>query len=161
MVVTVCLLIFLCAVAFLNPYRVHTIKLVADHSSTLQFGAYIDVYDLSLLTDVDRLFIIRPENVIVYNNRGTLFYYLNSASVFCPQEFALVRFNKYDIDNINQTGVYHTVCTNVNSIALVDHFVSLKSNIPDERLLLSLDQINYSIIDIINLLISSGYVEIK
>lgn len=136
--------------------------MVADHQNTLLFGAYVDIYDLSLNgNDVERLFVIRPENVVLYNVNGVLYYYLESSSVFCPNEFTIVRFTVNDIKIINDTGTYSTVCTNVNSLTLLEHFLTLKQNIPDDRLLLSVDEISYSILDIINLLIYTNYVQIK
>lgn len=153
---------YLIALLYLNPYRTRVEKLISDHQSTLQFGAYIDVYDLSSPPDrVERLFIIRPENVLLYNLNGTLFYYLESSSVFCPQEFSLVRFTKNDIETINDTGVYNTVCTNVNSLVVLEHFLTVKNNLTDLRIVLSVDQIDYTILDIINYLILLGYVQIK
>ncbi|AKC91681.1 pif4 [Lambdina fiscellaria nucleopolyhedrovirus] len=156
-----CLLIFLMALHYLNPYRNATDKLVQDHAATLQFGAYIDVYDLSLSGQTERLFVVRPENVVLYNTHGVLFYYLESSSVFCPREFSIVRFSKKDIEAINNSGLYATVCTSVNSLAVVEHFITLKNNLADDRVILNVDQINYSVLDIINLLIKTGYVEIQ
>ncbi|ACO53533.1 ODV-e28 [Euproctis pseudoconspersa nucleopolyhedrovirus] len=156
-----CLLFFLCVMLYLNPYKNETAKLILDHANTLQFGAYIDIFDLSVHNRTERLFVVRPENVILYNVSGTLFYYLESSSVFCPREFSIVRFTKNDIDAINNSGAYTTVCTNVNSLTVLEHFLSLKNNLPDERLMLGVDEINYSILDIINLLIYAKYVDIK
>ncbi|ABY65810.1 occlusion-derived virus envelope protein 28 [Orgyia leucostigma nucleopolyhedrovirus] len=157
----VCMMIFLILLRYLNPYRKEVANLIKDHANTLHFGAYIDVYDLSLPQRTERLFLVRPENVVLYNTDGVLFYYLESSSVLCPGEFSIVRFTKTDIDAINSNGVYSTVCTNVNSLTILEHFVTLKNNVPDDRLLLTVDEINYSILDIINLLIYTGYVEIK
>ena len=93
-VAILCLLVYLIALLYLNPYRTEAAKLVHDHKHTLQFGAYIGT-DLTVPpAHVERLFVIKPENVILYNLDGTLFYYLESSSVFCPREFSLVRFNK-------------------------------------------------------------------
>ncbi|AHH82662.1 ODV-E28 [Buzura suppressaria nucleopolyhedrovirus] len=160
-VAILCLMIFLITLLFLNPYRNEATKLVMDHANTLHFGAFVDVYDLSLPQHTERLFVIKPENVVLYNVNGALFYYLESSSVFCPREFSIVRFTRDDIDSINNSGVYATVCTSVNSQTILEHFLTLKNNIADEQLILSIDNINYSILDIINLLIYTGYVEIK
>nr|ANS70985.1 per os infectivity factor 4 [Lymantria dispar multiple nucleopolyhedrovirus] len=158
----VCMMVFLMALTFINPYRDRIEKLVRDHAHTLQFGAYIDVYDLSVLPhSVERLFIIRPENVVLYNSNGTLFYYLESSSVLCPREFSLVRFNASEIEAINESGTFSTVCTNVNSLTVLEHFVTLKNNVPDERVVLSVDQIAYSVLDIINLLIAIGLADVR
>ncbi|AFL64933.1 odv-e28 [Mamestra brassicae multiple nucleopolyhedrovirus] len=153
-----CLLVFLVALLYLNPYRNDAKKLVHDHAHTLQFGAYIEIYDLSTPARVERLFVIKPENVILYNLDGALFYYLESSSVFCPREFSLVRFSRDEIRSVNESGLYNTVCTNVNSLVVLEHFLTLKNNVSDERILLTVDEIHYSILDIINLLIYTGYV---
>ncbi|AUV65348.1 PIF-4 [Alphabaculovirus myunipunctae] len=156
-----CLMIYFIALLFLNPYRNDAKKLVDDHSNTLLFGAYVDVYDLSTPTRVERLFVIKPENVLLYNLDGAVFYYLESSTVFCPREFALVRFTKSEIDAVNENGTFSTVCTNVNSLVVLEHFLTLKNNVSDERLVFSVDEIHYSILDIINLLIYTGYVQVK
>lgn len=132
-----------------------------DHVNTLHYGAFIDVFDLSLPQRTERLFVIRPENVVLYNVHGALFYYLESSSVFCPREFSIVRFTRNDIDAINTSGQYATVCTSVNALTILEHFLTLKNNIADEQLILTVDEINYTILDIINVLIYTGYVEIK
>nr|ACA02628.1 unknown [Spodoptera frugiperda multiple nucleopolyhedrovirus]QWS70880.1 hypothetical protein [Spodoptera frugiperda multiple nucleopolyhedrovirus] len=161
-VAIMCLLIFLIALLYLNPYRTQVLKLINDHKNTLQFGAYIEVYDLSVPPDrIERLFVIKPENVLLYNLDGTLFYYLESSTVFCPREFSLVRFTKNDIESINDSGIYNTVCTNINSLVILEHFLTLKNNISDARIVLTVDEIAYSILDIINYLIYFGYVQIK
>jgi Baculovirus 19 kDa protein conserved region len=148
------------ALVLLNPYRNQTMKLVQDHVNTLHFGAYVDVYDLSTPRRVERLFIVRPENVVLYNVGGALFHYLESASVLCPREFAIARFTRDDIASINDSGLFTTLCTNVNSLALVEHFLVLKEGQSDERIILSVDEIHYSVLDLINLLIYSGYVQL-
>jgi Baculovirus 19 kDa protein conserved region len=153
--------VYLIALLYLNPYRNDANKLIQDHANTLVFGAYVEIYDLSTPTRVERLFVITPENVLLYNLDGAVFYYLESASVLCPREFSLVRFTKNEIDAVNENGIFNTVCTNVNSIVVLEHFLTLKNNVSDERLLLALDDISYSILDIINLLIYTGYVQVK
>nr|QBI90307.1 pif-4 [Trichoplusia ni single nucleopolyhedrovirus] len=155
------LLIFLMALLFINPYRRDIERLVRDHKQTLQFGAYIDVFDLSTSQQIERLFIIKPENVILYNTNGSLFYYLASTSLLCPNEFSLVRFTRPEIVAFNDSGQANTVCTSVNSLVIIEHFMTLKNNIADDRILLSVDEIHYTIIDIINLLISLGYVYLQ
>lgn len=149
------------AVFYLNPYRANIERLVLDHVQTLQFGAFIDIYDLSTTKQIERLFVIKPENVILYNVGGILYYYLQSSSVFCPKEFSLVRFTRLDIEAINKNGLYSTLCTNVNSLVVTEHFLTLKNNIPDHRIILTVDEINYTALDIINLLIYTGYVYIQ
>jgi Baculovirus 19 kDa protein conserved region len=154
-------MVYLISLIYLNPYRNNAQRLIEDHSNTLKFGAYVEIFDLSTSTQVDRLFIIRPENVILYNYNGSLFYYLDSSNVFCPREFSLVRFNKSEIRSINETGLFNTVCTNVNSLVILEHFITLKNNISDENIILTVDEIEFSILDIINLLIYRGYVQLN
>ncbi|QEI03616.1 PIF-4 [Rachiplusia nu nucleopolyhedrovirus] len=159
-VAAICLLFFMAGLFYLNPYRASIYRLVLDHAHTLQYGAYIDIYDLSTSKRTERLFVIKPENVLIYNVDGTLYYYLESSSVFCPQEFSLVRFSRADIQAINNSGLYSTVCSNVNSLVVLEHFLTLKNNIPDDRIVLSVDEINYTILDVINLLIYTGFVHV-
>lgn len=149
------------AVTIINPYRGEADKLIRDHANTLHFGAYIDIYDASVGSGTERLLMIRPENVVLYNTNDTLYYYLESSSVFCPREYSLVRFSKSDIDAINDSGTFATVCTNVSSLTVLEHFLTLKNNLPDARVLLDVDDINYTILDIINLMIAQGYVKLE
>jgi hypothetical protein len=153
--------VFLVTLFFLNPYRNAAEKLVNDHAHTLQFGAYVDIYDLTTNATAERLFVIRPENVILYNLNGALFHYLNASNLMCPHEFSLVRFTRADIDTINDDSLYTIVCTNVSALTVLEHFITLKNNIADHRIILNPDAINYSVLDIINLLIYGGFVHIK
>ncbi|ACF05362.1 hypothetical protein [Adoxophyes orana nucleopolyhedrovirus] len=148
-------------VNLLNPLNNEIDKIINDHTNTLQFGTYIEIYDASFKNNVERLFVIKPENVMIYNTHGQLFYYLESSSVICPREFSLLRISAADIWSINDSGTFTTLCTNVNSLALLEHFVVLKNNLADERILLPVDDIHYSILDLINLIISLGYVYIE
>jgi hypothetical protein len=157
----VCIVVFICALTLLNPYRYQLNKLVSDHLDTLHFGAFVDIYDLS--TDehqIERLFIIRPENIVLYNVNDAVFYYLESGSVLCPREFAIVRFTRDNIKLINESGLFDTICTNVNSLVLVEHFMTIKQGVPDHRVTLAVEEINYSIMDLINHLIHTGYVKL-
>lgn len=137
--------------------------MLQDFNNTLLFGTNIQIYDLSTPTRTERLFIIAPENVILYNFNKTLYYYLNSANVFCPNEFSVTKFTKDSIKTINATGIYATVCTPVSSLTLLEHFVTLKNNVPDHVLVLNVvdEQIQFSILEIINYLIYNGYVDIN
>nr|ANW12255.1 pif-4 [Malacosoma sp. alphabaculovirus] len=155
------LLVFLVTLLFLNPYRNAAEKLIHDHAYTLQFGAYIDIYDLTTNATVERLFVIRPENVVLYNLNGALFHYLNTSNLMCPHEFSLARFTRAEIDTINDDNLYTVVCTNVSALTVLEHFVTLKNNIVSHRIILDPDTINYSVLDIINLLIYGGFVHIK
>ncbi|AOT85531.1 odv-e28/pif-4 [Cyclophragma undans nucleopolyhedrovirus] len=146
-----------------HPFLNKINKLVRDYDNTLLFGTYIQIYDLSTPASVERLFIIAPENVVLYNFGKTLYYYLDSANVFCPNEFSVTTFTPHSIRTINGTGVYSTACTAVSSLTLLEHFVTLKNNVPDHTLVLNVvnEQIQFSILDIINYLIYNGYVFIE
>ena len=160
--VLIILLIFSIFIMNNNPYFYRVQKLINDHYNTMLFGSFIQVYDLSTPRRVERLFVLIPENIILYNFEGELFYYLESASVFCPAEFAVVRFDRNIISSINKSGLYTTTCTNINSLTLLDHFVSLKNNVPDHLIIFNVDEvINYTTLDIINMLIYDGYVYLK
>lgn len=159
-IVAVALLMLYYTLLYCNPYQASVDKLISDFRDTLHFGAYIDVYDLTVRDRVERLFVIRPENIVLYNSAGELFYYLESSSSFCPKEFAVVKFNYDNIKSINETGLFSVVCTKINSLTILEHFVTVKQNVSDTKILLQVNQIHYSVLDIINLLIHLGYVQI-
>ncbi|ARJ36575.1 PIF-4 [Urbanus proteus nucleopolyhedrovirus] len=151
--------IFLILLVYLNPYRYHIDKLTHDHLQTLHFGVYVDVYDLSVdSAHVERLFVIKPENVMLYNVNGNLFYYLQSTNLLCPNEFTVVRFNTHDINLINKDNFFSTMCTNISSLSLYEHFITLKNNVPDTKIILSVHDVQYSVLDIVNMLLLTGYV---
>jgi hypothetical protein len=146
-----------------HPFLYRIQKMLQDFNNTLLFGTYIQIYDLSTPVRTERLFLIAPENVILYNFDKTLYYYLDSANVFCPNEFSVTKFTKDSIRIINDTGIYSTVCTSVSSLTLLEHFVTLKNNVPDHVLVLNVadEQIQFSILEIINYLIYNGYVDMQ
>ncbi|AGR57095.1 ODV-E28 [Choristoneura rosaceana nucleopolyhedrovirus] len=142
---------------FLN--RIQT--LLQDFDNTLLYGTHVRIFDLTTPARTERLFIIAPENVVLYNFDKTLFYYLDSGNVFCPNEYTVAKFTSATISTINDTGVYSTACTSVGSLTLIDHFVGLKNNLPDYILVLdAAEQIQFTIMDIINFLIFNGYVDL-
>ncbi|AKN81041.1 Per os infectivity factor 4 [Lonomia obliqua multiple nucleopolyhedrovirus] len=145
-----------------HPFAYRINKFMRDFENTLLFGAYVQIYDLSTPARTERLFVIAPENVILYNFNKTLYYYLDSANVFCPNEFSVTTFTRESINMINDTGVYSTSCTTVNSLTLLEHFVALKNNVPDHTIVLNVvnKQIQFSILEIINYLIYNGYVDL-
>ncbi|ANF29697.1 pif4 [Catopsilia pomona nucleopolyhedrovirus] len=145
-----------------HPFQYRINRLLQDYHNTLLFGTYIQIYDLSTPARAERLFIIAPENVVLYNFNKTLYYYLDSANVFCPNEFSVTTFTTNTIKTINETGVYSTACTSVGSLTLVEHFVTLKNNVPDHTLVLNVvdKQIQFSILEVINYLIYHGYVQL-
>lgn len=145
-----------------HPFLHRINKLIQDFNNTLSFGAYIRIYDLSTPARTERLFIIAPENVVLYNFDKTLYYYLDSSNVFCPNEFSVTTFTPSTIKTINETGVYSTACTSIGSLTLLEHFVTLKNNVPDHTIVFNVDgqQIQFSILEIINYLIYNGYVDL-
>nr|ARX71941.1 odv-e28 [Erinnyis ello granulovirus]ARX72071.1 odv-e28 [Erinnyis ello granulovirus] len=105
--------------------------------------------------DGDRLFVIQPEQIVMYNTAGVLYYYFEGGASrrFCPMnEYAIVRFTTSDINLLNETGTYNVTCSNTSSLNLYDHFNndSFGWNVP-----ILTD--SYSIIDIINEMITQGY----
>jgi hypothetical protein len=145
-----------------HPFHSRIDKLLKDFNNTLLFGSSIQIYDLSTPARTERLFLLTPENVILYNFNKTLYYYLDSANVFCPNEFSVTKFTRETITTINNSAVYTTVCTPVSGLTLLEHFVSLKNNIPDHTIILDVHtyQIQFSILEIINYLIHYGYVDL-
>ncbi|RTL86036.1 hypothetical protein EJV44_24780, partial [Ancylobacter aquaticus] len=132
--VSIVLMLLLMVVIFLlNPINVAADNVIASHADSLHFGSYVEVFDLSFNNNVERLFLVNPENIVIYNNNGLIFYYLDSSSVLCPHEFSLLRLSKSDIKSINESGIFPTVCTNVNALSLLEHFLTLKNNVPDHR----------------------------
>lgn len=145
-----------------HPFLYRIQKLLRDFNNTLMFGTYVQIYDLSTSSRTERLFIIAPENVVLYNFDKTLYYYLDSANVFCPNEYTVAKFTSATIRTVNDTGVYSTACTSVGSLILIEHFAGLKNNSPDHTLILdATEQIQFTIMDIINYLIYNGYVDLE
>nr|WHM28365.1 pif-4 [Dasychira pudibunda nucleopolyhedrovirus] len=157
------LLFMYVAVALRNhhPFLNKVQALLRDFDNTLLYGTHVRIYDLSTPARTERLFIIAPENVVLYNFDKTLYYYLDSANVFCPNEYTVAKFTGATIRTVNDTGVYSTACTSVGSLTLIEHFVGLKNNAPDHTLVLDVaEQIQFTIMDVINYLIYNGYVDI-
>ncbi|UXX41884.1 pif-4 [Psilogramma increta granulovirus] len=105
--------------------------------------------------DGDRLFVIEPEQIILYNTTGVLYYYFEGGTSrrLCPNnEFAIVRFTTSDINLLNETGTYNVSCTNTSSLNLYEHFANDSATWD-----ISIFTDPHSIIDIINNLITEGY----
>ncbi|AJD09219.1 occlusion-derived virus envelope protein [Condylorrhiza vestigialis mutiple nucleopolyhedrovirus] len=163
MVVIVVMIFMYFAIALQNhhPFLNRIQTLLRDFDNTLMYGTYVQIYDLSTPARTERLFIIAPENVVLYNFDKTLYYYLDSANVFCPNEFTVTKFTSATIQTVNDTGVYSTACTSVGSLTLIEHFAGLKNNTPDYMFMLdAAEQIQFTIMDIINYLIYNGYVDL-
>lgn len=146
-----------------NPFDQHFRRLAVNHESTLSYGSYIDIYDASSVNDDDkvmtqRLFIVRPENLILYNYGRTVYYYLqNPVGVRCHgTAHPTIRFDEAAIKQMNETGKSQVVCVNSSSLRLVDYFVNLKGGRSDAVVLLEVEAINYTVLEMINLLVERG-----
>lgn len=118
-------------------------------------GPYIRVME----RDGDRLFVVEPERVMLFNTAGTMYYYLEGGADtrMCPHgERALVRITTADIRMINETGAYNVTCTATDSLNLHDHFES-----DSYSWVIPIINNSYSIVDIINQLINGGYVHLE
>ncbi|BAE72347.1 ORF58 peptide [Hyphantria cunea nucleopolyhedrovirus] len=145
-----------------HPFLHRIQTLLRDFDNTLLYGTHVRIFDLSTPARTERLFIIAPENVVLYNFDKTLYYYLDSANVFCPNEYTVAKFTNASIRTVNDTGVYSTACTSVGSLTLIEHFIGLKNNSPDHTLVLdAAEQIQFTIMDVINYLIYNGYVNLE
>ncbi|AAK85648.1 hypothetical protein [Epiphyas postvittana nucleopolyhedrovirus] len=144
-----------------HPFLQRIEIFLRDFDNTLLYGTHVQIYDLSTPARTERLFIIKPENVVLYNFDKTLYYYLDSANVFCPNEYSVTRFTRATIQTVNDTGVYSTACTSIGSLTLIEHFTGLKNNSPDHTLVLdAAEQIQFTIMDIINYMIYNGFVDL-
>ncbi|QOD40043.1 pif-4 [Matsumuraeses phaseoli granulovirus] len=109
--------------------------------------------------DGDRLFVVEPEQIVLYNTAGVLYYYFEGGASkrLCPdKEQAIVRITNSDIGIINENGIYNITCTATNSVSMYNHFRNESS-----RWRIPAFNETHTIIDIINLLISGGYVKVK
>ncbi|AAM70279.1 hypothetical protein [Phthorimaea operculella granulovirus] len=117
-------------------------------------GAYINVFQ----RDGDRLFIVEPDKVVMYNTAGVLYYYFEGGASrrMCPDgEQAVIKFTTNDIQSFNETGEYNISCTRINALTLIEHF----SESPSIRLPMPEDQ--FSALDVINKIIQFGYAKIN
>ncbi|ACZ63560.1 ODV-e28 [Pieris rapae granulovirus Wuhan] len=136
-----------------NPLIIVGKRLV--NATQVNIGPYIQVLE----RDGDRLFVVEPDQIVLYNTAGALYYYFEGGASrrLCPNtEYAIVRFTNSDIGLINETGTYNITCTNTSSLSLYEHFMSdsYKWQTP------ILNQ-SHTIIDIINYIIVEGYAQIN
>lgn len=137
---------------FNNPLNLVGKRIV--ESARIMIGPYIHV----LQKENDRLFVINPEQSIIYNTAGALYYYFEGGASrrFCPQnEHAIVRIKLSDINLINENGTYNITCTTTSSMSMYDHFLNDASH-----WYLPIYISSYTIIDILNELIKTGMVEL-
>lgn len=110
--------------------------------------------------DGDRLFVLEPEKIIIYNTAGVLYYYLEggaSGRLCSENEFAIVRFGYKDINLINEDGSFNVSCTTASSLALYRHFEIVKN---DETTIILRD-LRLNVLHIINYIIKSGLAQIR
>ncbi|ABC61204.1 19KD [Choristoneura occidentalis granulovirus] len=136
-----------------NPL-IYVAKRIID-ANQINVGPYIRMFE----RDNDRLIVVEPEQIVMYNTAGALYYYFEGGASrrLCPiNEFAIVRFTKPDIYLINETGTYNITCTTTSSLNMYGHFNnnSYSWNLP-------VFNDSHSIIDIINYLLSQGYIYIR
>ncbi|AAQ21675.1 unknown [Cryptophlebia leucotreta granulovirus] len=145
-------LIFLIVNTLDNPLIMIGTRLI--ESTRVKVGPFIHVLE----RDGDRLFVIEPEQTLLYNTAGLIYYYFEGGASrrFCPVgEQAIVRIGLTDIGLINENGIYNVSCTNTSSWDLYEHF---KNDSFEWKLPTFYEKT--SIIDIINELIRYGYVRI-
>lgn len=109
--------------------------------------------------DQDRLFVVEPERSLIYNTAGAIYYYFEGGTSgrICPyKEHAIVRLTSSDIELINKNGVYNITCTNVSPTSLYNYFTSEGRSY---RLPFYINK--FTIIDVFNILIESGFVGVR
>lgn len=151
MVPLICVTLFLLAT---SVYAYNPLIAVGDaivRATRVQVAPSIRVLD----RDRDRLFVVEPERSIIYNTAGALYYYFEGGASgrLCPHnEYALARLNPEDIRLVNETGTFNISCTRTSSLALQSHFEneSLRATVP-------VPDIRFTIVDVINHLITEGY----
>ncbi|ABQ52022.1 hypothetical protein SlGVgp079 [Spodoptera litura granulovirus] len=136
-----------------NPFREHARRLY--HSTKVQLYPSIRVME----RDNDRLFVLEPEQSIMYNTAGVLYYYFEGgvSARICPNnEFAIVRLGRHDISNVNSNGNFYIACTTTGPLQILHHFESnsIETTIP-------IFDTEFNLLEIINYLIRSGLAYIK
>lgn len=148
-----------------GPLTVIANDIYQKYLQTITYGIEIEIYDLSANEQVNRLFILRPENYIIYNNQSSVYIYLmvsGRAGIKCNNnEEVIVEFNRNNITNA-QSGEFTLFCTSVTAINLIEFF-TIKQPYPIEKINIQLldENSTYNIIDIINLLIEQNYINLK
>ncbi|QBQ01631.1 odv-e28 [Hyphantria cunea granulovirus] len=134
---------------FFNPFQVAAANI--ERSAQLTLFPRIIVYERGN----DRLFVLEPERVVIYNTAGALYYYFEGgvSNRVCPlNEHAVVRIASTDINLINETGTYNITCTAINSLSLINHFANtaLQHVVP-------IYDTQFTVLQVINFLIFHGY----
>ncbi|AQQ80358.1 PIF-4 [Betabaculovirus altermyunipunctae] len=110
--------------------------------------------------DGDRLFVLEPEQIVLYNTAGVLYYYVEGGTSgrLCPEnEFAIVRFDSNDISLINEDGSFNVSCTSTGSLSMYKHFEAVKYN----ETTVVLRDLQFNVLQIINFIIRTGLAEIR
>lgn len=146
-IIAILILIF-----FNNP--VTNVKNKILKATRVIVGPYIHIME----RNNDRLFVIEPNQTVLYNTMGKLYYYFEGATSrsLCPnQESPVVRIAPVDINAININGIFNITCSPTTSLGLYNYFKSnsLQWSIP-------LFKYQHTIIDTINYLIHNGYVHL-
>lgn len=150
--ICVSLLILTLAIYRYNPLNAAAFQLVEATQVNVMPSIRV------LERDGDRLFVVEPEQVVIYNTAGVIYYYFEggASARLCPNnEYAVVRIGKKDISFINETGSFSITCTPISSLSMYNHFNtnSFEVNVP-------LKQIRFSLLDVINYLIETGLVRL-
>ncbi|AAP85712.1 ORF_75 [Adoxophyes orana granulovirus] len=149
LVVTILLLFW-----YMNP-------LIILGNQLIRYGhVYLGPVVNVLERDNDKLIVIEPDDTVLLNTAGILYYYFEGGASqrMCPSnEYAVVRMARRDIVLINENNSYNIACTPTSALALKRHFESailskLSFPIPWDA--------SYTVIDVINMLIDNGVIGI-
>lgn len=149
-----CMCVLLLGVYLFSPFTNFANKLLL----TTRVQVYPSIRVLE--RDGDRLFVLEPEQIIIYNTAGVLYYYLEGGASgrLCPEnEFAIVRFNYNDINLINEDGSFNVSCTTASSLSMYQHFNTVKYR----ETTIILRDLKYNVLQVINYLIRRGIAEIR
>nr|AMQ36032.1 PxGV-Torf69 protein [Plutella xylostella granulovirus] len=151
-IVCVSIFILIIVIYYFNIFNLYRLK--------IKRSAYLDIQPhIKLMSrDNERLFLINPERVVIYNPGDVIYYYFEGgvSQRVCPdKEYAVVRISGTDIKMINQSGVYNVACTGISSLSLLNNFSETVSqqNIP-------IADARFTLLDILNFLIANGYASV-
>ncbi|ACH69451.1 hypothetical protein D1Q00_gp090 [Trichoplusia ni granulovirus LBIV-12] len=150
----ICLCILLLGVYLYSP--------LTNFANQLLLTTRVQVYPSIRVMerDGDRLFVLEPEQIIIYNTAGVLYYYLEGGASgrLCPEnEFAIVRFDHNDINLINEDGSFNVSCTTTSSLSMYQHFNTIKIR----ETTIPLRDLDFNVLQVINFIIRRGYAKIR
>ncbi|AAK94168.1 CUN090 putative similar to AcMNPV ORF96 [Culex nigripalpus nucleopolyhedrovirus] len=134
--------------------------LVQAFRKTFTYGIEVEVYDLDAESSANRMFLVRPENTLIYNNAGNVYVYLTVArGVRCaPNQDVVVQFNRDTIPN-SIFGEFRQMCTSLRALDLIEFFRTQQPE-PRLRFAVELDGTReYTVIDMVNFLHERGLIE--